>query len=109
MWALYEEVRRFCDQGLLADAFKSTSRVTFPQAYINAFLLNDIRVGNTIMRLSSNYKSWNIIKKEGKGEAEAGEVGIKTMAAEQGADKEEIKTNKEGGGWWGKGNGGILQ
>ena len=51
MWALYEEVRRFCDQGLLADAFKSTSRVMFPQAYINAFL-NDIRVGNTIMRLS---------------------------------------------------------
>ena len=51
MWAIYEEVRRFCDQGLLADAFRSTSRVAFPQAYINAFL-NDIRVGNTIMRLS---------------------------------------------------------
>ena len=29
---------------------------------------------------------------------DAGELGIKTMAAEQGADEEEIKTNKEGGG-----------
>jgi hypothetical protein len=55
MWAIYEEVRRFFDQGLLADAFRSTNNVQFPGAYVYAFL-NDIRVGNSMMRISYPYE-----------------------------------------------------
>jgi hypothetical protein len=51
MWAIYEEVRRFFDQGLLADAFRTNNKVQFPEAYVHAFL-NDIRVGNSMMRSS---------------------------------------------------------
>ena len=71
MWSIYEEVRRFFDQGLLADAFKANSRIQFPDAYISAFL-NDIRVGNTIMR--SSYPS-ELLKIENNGRGGVGGGG----------------------------------
>ncbi len=95
MWSIYEEVRRFFDQGLLADAFKANSRIQFPDAYISAFL-NDIRVGNTIMR--SSYPSELLkIENNGRGGVGGGGGGGEGTIPAAEEDGEETKVSVEEG------------
>ena len=104
MWSIYEEVRRFFDQGLLADAFLSPNRVNFPEAYINAFL-NDIRVGNTMMRLS--YPSeLRKIENDREGGGDGGGVGGNQTIGGSGGRGGGGRGGRGGRGGGGRGAGG---
>ena len=103
-WAIFEESRRYFDQSLTADAFNSGNRVRYPEVHIHG-MLNDIRTGTVVMRVSYPSELRKIENDKERGRGGGGGDTTNTIFGRGRGDNQSQRSGRGGGG--GRGTGGY--